>query len=82
MGAVVSCVRSPGPTTQQEPAETNTSQIQSVFRAIGSCLMAIVNAVGSILHAIISGVVTVVDVIISCLTCGYCSRRKRTRAAI
>jgi threonine dehydrogenase-like Zn-dependent dehydrogenase len=41
--------------------------------------MAVVNAIGSVLHAIISGIVTVVDVIISCLTCGYCSRRKRSR---
>lgn len=56
-----------------------SSQIQSVFRAIGSCLMAIVNAIGSICHAIISGVVTVIDVIISCLTCGYCGKRRRGR---
>jgi threonine dehydrogenase-like Zn-dependent dehydrogenase len=41
--------------------------------------MGIVNAIGSILHAIIGGIVTVIDVIISCLTCGYCSRRKRSR---
>jgi threonine dehydrogenase-like Zn-dependent dehydrogenase len=39
--------------------------------------MAIVNAIGSICHAIISGVVTVIDVLISCLTCGYCGKRKR-----
>lgn len=57
-------------------------QIQSVFRAIGSCLMAIVNAIGSVLHAIINGIVTVFDVIISCLTCGYCGRKRRGRSVV
>jgi threonine dehydrogenase-like Zn-dependent dehydrogenase len=44
--------------------------------------MAIVNAIGSICHAIISGVVTVIDVLISCLTCGYCGKRRRGRSAV
>lgn len=44
--------------------------------------MGIVNAIGAILRAIIDGVVTVLDVIISCLTCGACTRRRRTRAAV
>lgn len=66
-----------------DPILTLIHQIQSVFRAIGSCLMSIVNAIGAVLHAIINGVVTVFDVIISFLTCGYCSRRKRrTRLAV
>ncbi|KAI0201755.1 hypothetical protein F4808DRAFT_459523 [Astrocystis sublimbata] len=55
------------------------SCVQSVFRTIGSVLMAIVNGVGSILQAIISGIVTFLDIIISFFTCGYCGgRRKRT----
>ncbi|KAE8349114.1 hypothetical protein BDV28DRAFT_68842 [Aspergillus coremiiformis] len=53
------------------------SCIQSVFHAIGACLMGIVNTIGSLCKAIIDGVVTILDVIISCLTCGYCGRRRR-----
>ncbi|KAE8388258.1 hypothetical protein BDV23DRAFT_159653 [Aspergillus alliaceus] len=52
------------------------SCIQSVFHAIGACLMGIVNTIGSVCKAIIDGVVTLFDVIISCLTCGYCGRRR------
>ena len=52
-------------------------QIQSVFHAIGACLMGIVNTIGAVCKAIIDGVVTLFDVIISCLTCGYCGRRRR-----
>ncbi|KAL4898647.1 hypothetical protein BDV59DRAFT_197536 [Aspergillus ambiguus] len=54
------------------------SCIGDVFRSIGACLMGIVNAIGSVCKAIIDGVVTVIDVIISCLTCGYCGRRRGT----
>jgi threonine dehydrogenase-like Zn-dependent dehydrogenase len=39
--------------------------------------MGIVNTIGRVCKAIIDGVVTVIDVIISCLTCGYCGRRRR-----
>ncbi|KAI1424572.1 hypothetical protein F5Y12DRAFT_715146 [Xylaria sp. FL1777] len=53
------------------------SCIESIFRTIGSVLMAIVNGVGNILHAIISGIVSFFDIIISFLTCGYCGRRRR-----
>ncbi|OJJ97507.1 uncharacterized protein BO95DRAFT_467107 [Aspergillus brunneoviolaceus CBS 621.78] len=55
------------------------SCIQSVFHAIGACLMGIVNTIGSVCKAIIDGIVTLFDVIISCLTCGYCGNRRRTR---
>lgn len=51
--------------------------MESVFRSIGACLMAIVNGIGNILHAIINGVVSVLDTIISCLTCGHYGRRRR-----
>ncbi|KAI5921887.1 hypothetical protein F4810DRAFT_315057 [Camillea tinctor] len=54
------------------------SCIQSLFRTIGSVLMAIINGIGNILHAIISGVVTFIDILISFLTCGYCGGRHRS----
>lgn len=56
---------------------TVLNQIGDVFRSIGACLMGIVNTIGRVCKAIIDGVVTVIDVIISCLTCGYCGRRRR-----
>lgn len=43
--------------------------------------MSIVSAIGAVLHAIINAIVTVIDVIVSCLTCGYCGRRKRATAS-
>ncbi|OJJ43863.1 hypothetical protein ASPZODRAFT_43872, partial [Penicilliopsis zonata CBS 506.65] len=46
--------------------------IESIFHAIGACLMGIVNAIGAVCRAIIDGIVTVFDVIISCLTCQSC----------
>ncbi|KAI1504885.1 hypothetical protein F5X99DRAFT_370202 [Biscogniauxia marginata] len=54
------------------------SCIQSIFRTIGSVLMAIVNGVGNILHAIISGIVSFFDILISFLSCGYCGRRRHS----
>jgi len=60
MGAVVSCVRSPPTPTTTPPRHrlaltTNYSvQIQSVFAAIGSCIMAVVNAIAAVCKAIIN----------------------------
>ncbi|KAI1755730.1 hypothetical protein F4782DRAFT_527091 [Xylaria castorea] len=51
------------------------SCIQSIFRTIGSVLMAIVNGIGSILTAIISGIVAFFDILITFFTCGYCGGR-------
>jgi len=52
-------------------------QIQTVFRSIGSVLMAIVNGIGSIIMAIVNGIVTIFDVIIATLTCHRCGGRRR-----
>ncbi|CAJ2503819.1 Uu.00g112130.m01.CDS01 [Anthostomella pinea] len=53
------------------------SCIQSMFRTIGSVLMAIVNGIGSILTAIINGIVAFFDILITFLTCGYCGKKRR-----
>ncbi|KAI1320159.1 hypothetical protein F5Y16DRAFT_405707 [Xylariaceae sp. FL0255] len=53
------------------------SCIESVFRTIGSVLMAIVNGIGSILMAIINGIVAFLDIVISFVTCGYCGGGRR-----
>lgn len=80
MGAVVSCVsasiRSLSPPFN---INSNAPQIEGVFRAIGSILMAIVNGIGAILTGIINGIVAFFDVIISCLTCGRGGGRRRGR---
>ncbi|TPX13896.1 uncharacterized protein E0L32_005596 [Thyridium curvatum] len=54
------------------------TQIESVFRAIGSALMAIVHAIGAIIMAIVNGVIAVFDTIIGCLTCHRMGGRRRT----
>lgn len=78
MGAVVSCVTPPPPSS---PLPLTPSQIKSVFQTIGSVLMAIVNGIGAICQAIISGIVSLFDIIISCLTCGRSGRRARGTAS-
>lgn len=50
-------------------------QIQSALQTIGGCIMAIIGGIGSILHAIISAIVSF-GIVLSCLTCGYCGRRR------
>jgi hypothetical protein len=56
-----------------------SSQIKSVFRTIGNCIMAIVNAIAAGLKAIINAIVSLFGIIISCLTCGRGGGgRKRT----
>ncbi|KAI0003912.1 hypothetical protein F4779DRAFT_621661 [Xylariaceae sp. FL0662B] len=54
------------------------SCVESVFRTIGSVIMAIVTGIGSILQAIIGGIVAFFDIIVSFLTCGYCRRHRTT----
>ena len=53
------------------------SCIQSVFRTIGSVLMAIVHGIGSIIMAIVNGVIALFDIIISTLTCHRMGGRRR-----
>lgn len=60
-------------------SQANNYQIAGVFQSIGACLRGIVNAIGSVIMAIVNGVVSLCDIIITCLTCGYCGRRKGTR---
>lgn len=47
-----------------------------MFRAIGSCLMAIVNGVASILTGVIHAIASFFNILISFLTCGYCGRKR------
>lgn len=78
MGAVISCVRLPLYITILHGL-TNNLQIEGVLHSIGHCLMTIVHAIGSILRAIVDGVVVLCDAVISCVTCGYCGKKKRSR---
>lgn len=59
-----------------------SSQIESIFRTIGACLMAIVNGIGAVLQAIIAAIVGLFDIIISCLTCNRSGGRRGGRSAV
>ena len=85
MGAIVSCVRPPQPV---QPHPLTTSQIESIFRAIGAVLMGIVHAVATIIFVVVDGVLALFDIIVGCLTCqrggmghgrGWSGRRARRR---
>ncbi|KND86488.1 hypothetical protein TOPH_08892 [Tolypocladium ophioglossoides CBS 100239] len=52
------------------------SCIQSLLSTIGGCIMAVISGIGGILQAIISGIVSFCGIVVSCLTCGYCGRRR------
>ncbi|RMJ27516.1 hypothetical protein PHISP_01645 [Aspergillus sp. HF37] len=52
------------------------SCIVGVFNSIGACLLGIVHIVGSICSGIVNGIVGLFEVLVTCLTCGYCGRRK------
>lgn len=54
-------------------------QIQSIFAAIGSAIMAVISAIGVAIKAVVNAIVSLFGIVISCLTCGGVgSRRKRT----
>ncbi|KAL2828162.1 hypothetical protein BDW59DRAFT_159757 [Aspergillus cavernicola] len=53
------------------------SCIRDLFRSIGACIMGVVNAIASGIKVVINGIVSVIGVLVSCLTCGYCGRRRR-----
>jgi len=88
MGAVVSCVRScplvyyPLALCARARSATNTTtpQIESIFRTIGNCIMAIVNGIASVLQSIIGCIANVFDIVISFLTCRRYGRRSRMGA--
>jgi len=79
MGAVVSCVSLYSRRPEQLSAANEHQQIESIFRTIGACLMAIVNGIASVLQAIIGAIAGLFDIIISCLTCGRGGGRRRHR---
>ncbi|KAL4781340.1 hypothetical protein BJX76DRAFT_360035 [Aspergillus varians] len=53
------------------------SCIKDLFRSIGACIMGVVNAIATGIKVVINGIVSVIGVVVSCLTCGYCGKRKR-----
>ncbi|OJJ04776.1 hypothetical protein ASPVEDRAFT_86158 [Aspergillus versicolor CBS 583.65] len=53
------------------------SCIADLFRSIGACIMGVVNAIATGIKVVINGIVSVLGVLVSCLTCGYCGRRRR-----
>jgi len=77
MGAVVSCVSVGSPKESSNLKTDKSYQITGMFRAIGSCIMAIINGVASIIMGIISAIASFFGVLISCLTCGGGGGRRR-----
>lgn len=60
-------------------------QITSVFRTIGSAIMAVISAIGAAVKAVVDGIVSLFAIVIGCLTCGTCggrSRRVRTTSRV